>query len=87
MQQRLAQQRLDTREEAERLDVREAREDRDGHQVPFLQLADSLPHEHERHVVQQDARRREERTQRNPHAEAVEQREHDRQRAEPDEHA
>ena len=52
---------------------------RDREHVPFLQLANALPHEDERHVVQQDARHREERTQRNAHAEAVEQREDHRE--------
>src|SRR5688572_3194865 len=83
-QQRLSEQRLDAREETERLHMREARNHRDGNDVSFLQLPDALPHEHERHVVKQNARRREERAQRNSHAEPVEQREDHREDRKPD---
>ena len=57
------------------------------HDVAFLQLADALPHEDERHVVQQHARHAEEGPQRNAHAEAIEQREDHGQRREADDDA
>src|SRR5687767_3958013 len=80
-------ERLHARVDAHRIHVWTARDHGNGHDVALLQLADSLPHEHERHEVEEDARDREEWPHWNAHAVAVEEREDHRQHREADDHA
>ena len=62
--------------------MRSARNYGDSHDVPFLQLANPLPHENKRQVVEKQARHREERTHWNPDAVAVEEGEDHSERGE-----
>src|SRR2546421_12767042 len=58
----LRHERLHTGINAHRIDVGRSRNDRNRYHVRFLELANPLTHEHEGHVVEQDARDGEERT-------------------------
>src|SRR5687767_12207168 len=65
-----------------RIDVRPARDDGDRYDVPLLKLTNSLPHENESHVIQEETRDGEERAHWDADAIAVKEREDYRERDE-----